>query len=77
MVARTKSRKDARRATNDAREAANVARLAELGGRRQNYERVTMRLTRTPHGFERREHTRTKLESPGSALARTLRERRA
>jgi hypothetical protein len=63
--ARGEKRKAERRAANDARAKANEAALAELGGTREMYERVTIRDGKTI--------TRMKRESPGSALYRVRR----
>lgn len=78
MVTRTEAKKAKHREANDARAEANYQRLIALGGMRQNYMRVTTYLVTLPSGgHELRERSRSKLESPGTALARTLRERRA
>lgn len=63
--ARAQKRKEQRRRNNEARMKANLEMLAELGGERQMYERVTQR--------DGKVISRTKRESPGSALARTRR----
>lgn len=74
--ARGQKRKELRRKANEARAAANLAALKELGGTQKNYTRVTER--RVVNGktglVEVKTIERTKLESPGSALARTKRE---
>ncbi len=73
--ARGEKRKLANKAKNDARETANKQALAELGGTQRNYERVTERRVLNKQGVvELKLVTRTKLESPGTALARTKRE---
>lgn len=75
---RGEARKKANEKANVAREQANVDALAELGGTRQTYERVTeRRVTNNKGVVELKTIVRTKLESPGTALARTKREARA
>lgn len=66
--ARGERRKAERRKNNEARMRANEEALAELGGTRQMYERVTERDGKLIH--------RMKRESPGSALYRVRREAR-
>ena len=63
---RGEARKVRNREANDARAAANLAALKALGGSQQTYERVTERGGKML--------TRTKVESPGTALARVKRE---
>lgn len=76
--ARGEAKKKRNREANEARAAANLATLREMGGVQQTYERVTERVYRDPKtGAESiKVRTRTKLESPGSALARVRREQR-
>lgn len=66
---RGEKRKAARRAANEARAQANLAELKSLGGQQRTYEKTTISNGKL--------YTRTKLESPGSALARTKREQRS
>jgi hypothetical protein len=66
---RGQAKKKRNEAANQARAAANLSALKELGGKQQPYERVVERDGKTL--------TRTKMESPGSALARTKREQEA
>ncbi len=66
--ARGERRKNERRRDNEARAKANLDALADLGGHRQMYERVIER--------DGKVTSRMKMESPGSALARTRRENR-
>lgn len=80
MTARTDQRKAKNRAANEARAEANMRRLTELGGTRAMYERVTVYTVWWPTPKimrDVRERSRMKLESPGTAVARTLRERAA
>jgi Holliday junction resolvasome RuvABC DNA-binding subunit len=75
--ARGERRKQERRKANEARMQANLDALAELGGERRQYERVVERAvfnTRT-NSMEYKTLKRMKKESPGTALARTRRER--
>lgn len=75
---RGQSRKLRNEKANEERMKANAAALAELGGTRRTYERVTeLRVVNRKTGLpEVRTQKRAKLESPGSALARTKREQR-
>lgn len=76
--ARGQARKKAREAANQARMQANLDALKALGGTRQSYERVTEHRTTDPKSglVVVKTVTRTKQESPGTALARTKREAR-
>lgn len=75
---RGQARKVRNEKANEDRMKANMAELTALGGTRKTYERVTeQRVRNNKTGLiEVRTHIRTKLESPGSALARTRREQR-
>jgi hypothetical protein len=72
---RGEKRKKRNREANEARAKANAEALAALGGKQQTYERVTERDVRDPKTglMVTKTFTRTKLESPGTALARTKR----
>ena len=74
--AKGQQRKKVRNAENEARAKANSAALAELGGTRQSYERVTERRVTNPKTglVEIKTFKRVKQESPGTALARTKRQ---
>lgn len=67
--ARGEARKKRNREANEARAAANLAALKSLGGVQRYYDRVTV-------DASGKTVTRSKLESPGTALARTKREQR-
>lgn len=75
---RGQARKLRNEKANEDRMKTNEAELAALGGTRRTYERVTVQRRINPKTglVEIREQVRTKLESPGSALARTKREQR-
>lgn len=72
---RAQAKKKRNREANEQRMQANLAALKALGGVQRNYERVTERdvLDRKTGLLVTKTFTRTKLESPGSALARTKR----
>lgn len=77
--ARGQARKVRNEEANRERMKANTEELAALGGTRQSYERVVeRRIVNSKTGVvEMKTYSRTKLESPGSALARTRRGQRS
>lgn len=75
---RAQVKKKRNREANEQRMRDNLTQLASLGGKQQNYERVVERdvLDRKTGLLGTKTFTRTKLESPGTALARTKRDAR-